>query len=94
MEEVVHLSRLSEPETRTVVEGLLGGALLPGEAHYLAAACEGNPLGVRMAGGCTVAGVCSALSLMTNLRETNQANVAGEYTILLNICIACSLATV
>lgn len=78
MEEVVHLPTLSEIQTRAIVEGVLGGALLPGEAHYLAAACEGNPLGVRLAGGCTAAGVCSALSLMTKLREANKANVLGE----------------
>ncbi|GMH34474.1 hypothetical protein BSKO_02308 [Bryopsis sp. KO-2023] len=77
IEEIEHLSRLPDKDAREIAESLLGGVLMPGESHYLVTACEGNPLGVRMAGGCTAAGVCSAVTFMTNIRQLKHMSMSG-----------------
>eukprot|EP00803_Ostreobium_quekettii_P009296 evm.model.scf_1255.1 EVM.evm.TU.scf_1255.1 scf_1255:4-12360(+) len=69
VEELLHLDELSPENAMNLAEGILGGGISRGEAHYLVNACGGVPLAIKIAGGCVVAGVCSAVDFMDSMRE-------------------------
>ncbi|CAD7700558.1 unnamed protein product [Ostreobium quekettii] len=69
VEELLHLDELSPENAMNLAEGILGGGISRGEAHYLVNACGGVPLAIKIAGGCVVAGVCSAVDFMESMRE-------------------------